>query len=221
VFQSESETETSGRPPFHSEPAASTRPAAEDTLRVLRAERRGSEAPSQSNGNAQPVFFDYNKTMVEKLVVSSAAPADMLEEFRRLAALLHHAQLAHGTKVLMISSATAGEGKTLTATNLALTLSQSYERRVLLIDADLRKPSVHSIFDLENAVGLIDALRDAKAGIKDRKVPVVTVSPRLTLLLAGGVMQDPAALLTSDLLHTLLKDASAVFDWIIVDTPPA
>ena len=59
----------------------------------------------------------------------------------------------------MVTSAAASEGKTLTATNLALTMSHSYQRRVLLIDADLRRPSVHEILRLPNSVGLSDSLR--------------------------------------------------------------
>ncbi len=180
-----------------------------------------TQRPLENQRRAPATFNGYNKTILEKLVVGDKAPPEMTEEFRKLAALLHHAQLAHGTKVLMVTSAAAGEGKTLTAANLALTLSQSYMRRVLLIDCDLRKPSVHTVFDVENAAGLLDALREAKAGNRDRRVPVVAVSSRLTLLLSGGVVTDPAALLTSDTLQTLLTDASDVFDWIIMDTPPA
>ncbi len=65
------------------------------------------------------------------------------EQFRRLAATLHHAQLVSGTKVIMVTSAEPGDGKSLTSANLALTLSESYRREVLLIDADLRRPSLH------------------------------------------------------------------------------
>src|SRR5690349_21017160 len=101
--------------------------------------------------SALSVFSGFNKTLVDRMVVPEGAPPAMTEEYRRLAAALHQAQVAHGTKVLMVTSASPGEGKTLTASNLALTLSQSYERQVLLIDADLRKPSVHTLFDLDNS----------------------------------------------------------------------
>jgi capsular exopolysaccharide synthesis family protein len=168
-----------------------------------------------------PTFHSYNRKLVEKLVIGEGAPSVMVEEYRRLAALLHNSQIAHGTKIVMISSAAPEEGKTLTASNLAITLSQSFMRRVLLIDADLREPSVHSVFDVENAAGLIHVLKDAQAGITDRRVPLVEVSPRLKVLLSGGVTHDPTALLTSDVLQKLLQDASEVFDWIIIDTPPA
>jgi len=177
--------------------------------------------PASAGPEAQlAVFTEFNKKLVERLVVPNGAPHTMIEEYRKLAAALHHAQLAHGTKVIMVTSASPGEGKTLTASNLALTLSQSYQRHVLLIDADLRKPTVHSVFGVENAAGLIDALRQAPEKT-DRHVPLVQVSTRLELLLSGGVTPDPISLLTSDTLRGLLKDASEAFDWVIVDTPPA
>lgn len=166
------------------------------------------------------VFTEFNKKLIERLVIPNGAPHTMIEEYRKLAAALHHAQLAHGTKVIMVTSASPGEGKTLTASNLALTLSQSYQRHVLLIDADLRKPTVHEVFAVENAAGLIDALQDAPDK-SERHVPLVQVSSRLELLLSGGVTPDPISLLTSDALRALLKDASETFDWVIVDTPPA
>ena len=79
--------------------------------------------------------------------IGKGAPPLLAEQFRRLAATLHHAQLVQKLKVIMVTSAIAGEGKTLTATNLALTLSESYRRDVLLIDADLRRPSLHDVFE--------------------------------------------------------------------------
>ncbi len=179
------------------------------------------QAPPAAGPEAQlAVFTEFNKKLVERLVVPNGAPHTMIEEYRKLAAALHHAQLAHGTKVIMVTSASPGEGKTLTASNLALTLSQSYQRHVLLIDADLRKPTVHSVFGVENSAGLIDALRQGPEKT-DRHVPLVQVSTRLELLLSGGVTPDPISLLTSDTLRGLLKDAAEAFDWVIVDTPPA
>ena len=76
-----------------------------------------------------------------KTVLDQELSFETREQYRRLAATLYHAQEHSGTKVVMITSAVAGEGKTLTATNLALTLSESYHLRVLLIDADLRRPT--------------------------------------------------------------------------------
>jgi protein-tyrosine kinase len=203
------------------EPAAA-RPMTEAEPQRIQSRDDGTAAKqTRSRTSKAPlaVFSGFNKTLVERMVVPEGAPHSMTEEYRRLAAALHHAQVAHGTKILMVTSASPGEGKTLTACNLALTLSQSYERRVLLMDADLRKPTVHELFAVQNAAGILDVLRD-DPNRSERKVPLVEVSPRLQLLLSGGVTADPMSMLTSDSLRALLKDAAEVFDWVIVDTPP-
>ena len=67
--------------------------------------------------------------------------------------MLHHAQLSKNIKIVMVASAVAGEGKSLTATNLALTFSESYHRTVLLVDADLRRPTLHETFQVPNTQG--------------------------------------------------------------------
>ena len=80
-------------------------------------------------------------------------PSAAVEQYRKLAATLHLANVEQELKVIMVTSAVPGDGKTLTAANLALTLSESYRRRVLLVDADLRRPSLYDIFQLPNMVG--------------------------------------------------------------------
>jgi capsular exopolysaccharide synthesis family protein len=151
----------------------------------------------------------------DKLVTHTLEHAP-IEQYRRLAARLHLAQAEAGTRVVMVTSAVASEGKTLTATNLALTLSESYKRRVLLIDADLRRPWVHELFRLPNLTGLNDGVR---ADV-DRKVPLIRVTDYLSVLTAGRPDPDPMSVLTSDRMRRILKDAAAAFDWVIVDTPP-
>ena len=78
----------------------------------------------------------------ERLITHPNADTVVVEQYRKFAAILHQAQVERGIKVVMLASAQTAEGKTLTAANLALTLSESYKRRVLLIDADLRRPSL-------------------------------------------------------------------------------
>jgi capsular exopolysaccharide synthesis family protein len=151
-----------------------------------------------------------------KVVVMADVPAVAIEQYRRLAASLHHAQFERQTKVLMITSASPGEGKTLTSTNLALTLSESYRRTVLLIDADLRRPSLHHVFKVPNVVGLSNAL---KSDI-DHRLPVIQISANLTLLTAGRPDSDPMSGLTSDRMRRIVEEAAARFDWVIIDTPP-
>jgi capsular exopolysaccharide synthesis family protein len=151
-----------------------------------------------------------------KVVVGAKADPGLVEQYRRLGAALHHHQLQTGARTLMVTSAAASEGKTLTATNLALTLSQSYERRVLLIDADLRRPSLHEILRLPNSVGLSDSLRHPERSIA--KYHAVTST--LSVFSAGRPDSDPMAGLVSDTMNRILTEAAQRFDWVIVDTPP-
>jgi protein-tyrosine kinase len=149
-----------------------------------------------------------------KLVGSPDTPPIVVEQYRRLAASLHQLQLDAGLKTLMVTSAAPREGKTLTVTNLALTLSESYRKRVLLIDADLRRPSLHEIFRLPKTVGLSEALRSGS------RPHLLELSPLLSILPAGELEGDPLGALTSDRLSALLEHCSAAFDWVLLDTPP-
>src|SRR5687768_14195981 len=115
------------------------------------------EEPTDS-GPEQTRFREFNKEYVDKLVISTTVPHAFREQYRRLGASLHHAQEEGGLKTLMVTSAVPDEGKTLTATNIALTLSESYRRRVLLIDADLRRPSLDEVFMVPKGYGLNEAL---------------------------------------------------------------
>ena len=151
-----------------------------------------------------------------KTVVDHAMLPTSREQYRRLAASLHQAQGTKGFKVAMVASAVAGEGKTLTAANLALTLSESYRRNVLLIDADLRRPSLHTVFRLEGAPGLLDGL----AANGETRLRLHKLSSRLTVLPAGEPTSDPIGALTSDRMRHLIAEARDVFDWVIIDTPP-
>jgi protein-tyrosine kinase len=153
---------------------------------------------------------------LERLVTHPQADPATTDQFRKLAATLRQLQIERAARVVMISSALAAEGKTLTATNLALTLCESYDRRVLLIDADLRRPSLHAVFGEPLSPGLTDIV----AGGSGTGLPVVQVSPRLSVLTAGSLRHDPVTALSSDRMHRLLLEASSAYDWVILDTSP-
>jgi protein-tyrosine kinase len=152
----------------------------------------------------------------DKLIVGDHVDAALVEQYRHLAAVLHHAQKASGVKSVMVTSALPSEGKTLTATNLALTLSESYQRRVLLIDADLRRPRLREMFGLPGTSGLTDSLAASQTG----RLPVHQVSPTLWVLPSGRAIPDPMSTLVSPAMKQLLDDARESFDWVVVDTPP-
>jgi len=191
-------------------PPPATRPHAAPRA-VAPTTNRWTSAPAIRYRNA------FREDLVEKLAIENGAQGVVLEEFRKLAATLHHAQGVHRLKVVMVTSAAGREGKSLTTVNLALTLSNSYRRRVLLIDADLRKPTIHDIFQVQNGAGLLTYLKNGP----DRAVPGIEVSPRLIVMPSGGVSADPIGMLTSAGISQLFEEASQAFDWVIVDTPPA
>jgi protein-tyrosine kinase len=151
-----------------------------------------------------------------KLIIGELVDSAMVEQYRHLAAVMHHAQKASGVRSVMVTSALPAEGKTLTATNLALTLSESYQRRVLLIDADLRRPRMREMFALPDSGGLTDSLAMPREG----KLPVQQVTPTLWVLTAGRAVPDPMSLLVSPAMKELIDDAKDSFDWVVVDTPP-
>jgi receptor protein-tyrosine kinase len=175
------------------------------------------ERSSEERVTASQTKPRLSEAILPKLVLPGQRNAVLIEQYRRLAAVLHHTQLRNpATKTVMIASAVPAEGKTLTATNLALTLGQSYDKRVLLIDADLRRPTLHQLFDISTDDGLTSSLIDSATG----RLPVRQLQTNLWLLPAGKSHPNPTSLLTSDSMRQLLVDAASQFDWVVVDTPP-
>jgi len=177
------------------------------TPRVLRPKREvttpAERLPAVRRAAAGPV--------VGSPQISPAA----VEQYRRLAAVLHEAQVERGIKSLIVSSAVPREGKTLTITNLALTLSDAYHSRVLLIDADLRRPAVHEVLGIPNTRGLKAALQSDSTNVR-----LVDVSRFLSVLPAGQPTPNPVAELTGERMASILREAARTFDWVLIDTPP-
>jgi capsular exopolysaccharide synthesis family protein len=159
---------------------------------------------------------DPRETVHAEMLTVNSGDATSTEQYRRLAGRLYLAQAEHGTRIVMVTSALPGEGKTLTATNVALTLAESYKRQVLLIDADLRRPWIHEMFQVPNLSGLNDGLRSEE----DHKIPLLRLTDHLSILTAGRPDRDPMSVLSSDRMKRVLQEASARFDWVVIDTPP-
>ena len=169
-----------------------------------------------SPGQSRLTAWRTDPELVGKLVGTEHVSSGALEQYRKLAATLHHAQTERGIQVVMTASSLPGEGKSLTAANLALTLSESYHRRVLLIDADLRRPTVQRLFGLTTLNGLDEGLKAEH----DRPMPIVQMSDRLFVLPAGRPDPDPLSGLTSERMKRLVQQARSAFDWVVIDTPP-
>ncbi len=122
-----------------------------------------------------------------------------------------------GCRTLLITSANPGDGKTTTCVNIAITLAQA-NNRVLLIDADMRKPTVHKYFELESRVGLSNALSGMNS-IEECLVGVESV-PSLKVITSGLLPPNPSELLSSPKMRDLLVSLEDSFDFIVIDSPP-
>jgi capsular exopolysaccharide synthesis family protein len=151
------------------------------------------------------------------MLASSHVPHDFGESFRALRTSLISKYSGEGTKIVLVTSAQPLEGKTTTAANIAMALAYGGSR-VLLVDADMRRPGLHRPLRLTNERGLSQVLT-GQARVRD--VIQRTVDPNLLAITAGKTPPNPSELLASERMKTLLTNLShGPFDWIIIDTPP-
>jgi capsular exopolysaccharide synthesis family protein len=151
------------------------------------------------------------------LLASTNVPHDFGEAFRALRTSLVSRHPGPGTKLLAVTSAQPLEGKTITAVNIAMALAYG-GARVLLIDADMRRPGLHRPLRLTNERGLSQVL-SGQARVRD--VIQRTVDPNLLAITAGKTPPNPSELLASERMKTLTTNlANGAFDWIVIDTPP-
>ncbi|OQY94888.1 MAG: capsular biosynthesis protein [Chloroflexi bacterium UTCFX4] len=155
--------------------------------------------------------------MTNPLITISNPRSPIAEAYRALRTNLEFSNLDKSLRALLVTSAGAEEGKSTTLANLAVTIAQS-GKRVILVDADLRRPTQHQIFELKNNAGLTDMARDdallAAPPLQDSGVP------NLQILTSGQLPPNPAEILgskrMSDILAALLERA----DLILFDAPP-
>ena len=137
------------------------------------------------------------------------------EAYRMLRTNLFYALIDSPPKIIVLTSANLGEGKSTTTANLGVTLAQA-GKTVLALDCDLRGPRLHRIFDVSNSRGLVDILA---AGDKIEEV-WLEPTPRLKLICAGPTPPNPAELLSSRRLADFLAEMRRRFDYVLLDTPP-
>jgi succinoglycan biosynthesis transport protein ExoP len=150
-------------------------------------------------------------------LLSQEVPHEFGEAFRALRTSLVFSSASEGTRVIALTSAQPLEGKTTTACNMAIALAYGGSR-VLLIDADMRRPSVSRTLGIENTIGLSHLLTgQATARQTIRRTNV----QNLWVMTAGMTPPNPSELLASDRMKTLISNVqSGPFDWVLVDTPP-
>jgi polysaccharide biosynthesis transport protein len=150
-------------------------------------------------------------------LVSRDAPMSAASEaYRTARANLQFLGTMDSVKAIVVTSAERGEGKTATTANLAVTLAQS-DKRVVAISCDLRRPRLHAFFGMQNAPGLTELLAgQASLGEVARRA-----EPRsLRVIPAGTIPSNPAELLGSEAMSSLLRDLREVADFVLLDSPP-
>ncbi len=169
----------------------------------------------KSGGNLLGVIPKFNQR--NEILISGKSPKDLVTEaYRTIRNSIRFSSLDKSIKSLLITSPLAAEGKSTSVCNLAI--SMTYEgKKVLIFDADYRRPTIHEIFNLPNHVGSTNVLA-LKSKI-DEAIQETSVSG-LSVLSSGPIPPDPARLIESEKMKELIKDLCAKFDIVIFDTPP-
>ncbi len=150
-------------------------------------------------------------------IISGSVPHDFGESYRALRTSLVFTSGSESTRIIAVTSSQPLEGKTTTACNLALVLALGGSR-VLLVDADLRRPSVHRALEMHNTVGLSHVL---VGQARMREAIQRTSDTNFYVMTAGRTPPNPSELLSSERMRTFMQNlTSSPFDWVILDTPP-
>ena len=149
------------------------------------------------------------------LIVEKQPKSIPAESYRTLRTNIQYSSFDKEIERILVTSSEPGEGKSTTAGNLALAFSQD-EKKVLLIDCDLRKPSIHKKFRISNNIGLSDVVIDSSKFSK----AVIHHTEYLDVLPSGKIPPNPSELLGSKAMENLLNELQKYYDLIILDTPP-
>ncbi len=141
------------------------------------------------------------------------------EHFKVLRGNIMHPADGRKIKSILITSALEQEGKTMVSCNLAVSIAQSLDPYVLLIDADVRRPNVHNMLGLSKVKGLTDYLESQRPL---SEYLVKCAMDKMTILQAGSMVRNPAEIMTSDKMKSLLNEARQRYEdrFIIIDSPP-
>ena len=154
--------------------------------------------------------------MIKDIISFDNPKSQVAEAYRTLRTNLQFSTFDDSLKTVMVTSSSPGEGKTTVISNLAVTLAQS-GKKVLVMDCDLRKPSIHKRFGLSNAEGLTNILVQNK---KIEECLKVTEQQNLFAVTSGPIPPNPSELLGSKRMKKILQEFEGIFDFVLLDTPP-
>ena len=150
------------------------------------------------------------------LIARSEPKSPISEQYRTIRTNIQFSSFEKETKTIMVTSPGPSEGKSTTSANLAIVFAQ-HGKKVLLVDADLRKPAVHYMFNIVNSIGLTNVLANR---MELSNVIFTTGDRYLHLLTSGPIPPNPSELLASNTMEELMKEMQERYDVVIIDTPP-
>ena len=185
------------------------------------AEGPASVEPSRS-GEHPDIFAQFQSQQVvvsteRRLVCYTDSESLAAEQFRFLGVRLQHLRRERPLKKVLITSTIPEEGKSMVSANLACTLARRTQQRTLLVEGDLRRPTLSQMFGLEMLPGLSECLQEERNLLTS---VYHLEGPGLWFLPAGGAPKNPLELLQSGKLSEMMDHLTAWFDWIIIDSPP-
>lgn len=186
-----------------------------ESIYAVMAEKAGIDV------HTPPLMTTPGITVTNQLLVTVNDPhTHAAEEYSKLkSVIVRMTQKGSFLNMLMVTSSVGGEGKSLTSLNLALSLAQEFDHTVLLVDADIRKPTIHSYLGIANSAGLTDCLLD-RVEVKDALIR--TGIGKLSFLPAGRDVPNPAEVFNSQRMRDFLLEMKNRYHdrYIIIDTPP-
>jgi capsular exopolysaccharide synthesis family protein len=156
------------------------------------------------------------KRSILKPIALNEPKSPATEAYRTLRTNIQYAAVDRPLQSLLITSAGPGEGKSLTAANLAVVMAQG-GKKTILVDCDLRKPMQHRIFDQRNVKGLTSLLVQ---GGDPADVLTKTIAPQMSLITSGPIPPNPAELLGSQAMRPLIEELKQRYEFVIFDGPP-
>ena len=157
----------------------------------------------------------------EKMFIVDKSPKSIpAESYRTLRTNIKYSSFDQRVKRILVTSSEPGEGKSITAGNIALSFSQE-DKKVVIVDCDLRKPTVHKKFNISNQKGLSDAIINKETIGDTIKDYVYSYNENLDIIPAGKIPPNPSEMLSSRAMEELLKILDREYDYVILDSPPS